>query len=250
MRQETLQRKHLDALKERLSREPPADEPIVRLCTHNHDADTENAAQLARLTGTSRKYLAATTGKAADLSQLADGVLAPFTLELKQDAEVMFVVNNPAGGYVNGMRGRVAGFRRSLPRVRLATGRTITVKPYSWALTDGGRERATMVQLPLRLGWAITIHKSQGMSLDAAAMNLRQCFAPGMGYVALSRVRSLDRVYLTGINRMALQLDPEIRKLDQRLRIASGQLEQAIFCKPRRPIQIGSASTGLWHRFR
>lgn len=82
-----------------------------------------------------------------------------------------------------------------------------------------------MTQLPLRLGWAITIHKSQGMSLDAAVIDLRKCFTPGMGYVALSRVRSLDGVYLTGINNMALQVQPEIAVFDKSLREASTRLE-------------------------
>lgn len=237
MRQGTLQRGHLDLLNERLSQQPSADAPIVWLCTHNRDAHAENARRLATLTGPSRTYVAATTGVAADLAELRQGVLAPGRLELKKGAEVMFVVNNPEGGYVNGSRGRVTGFRLNLPRVRLTTDRTVTVKPHSWTLAEHGHERARIVQLPLRLGWAITIHKSQGMSLDAAVIDLRKCFAPGMGYVALSRVRSLEQVYLIGINGKALQLAPEIRMLDRELRAASARLDSmARHVKRRRSI--------------
>jgi ATP-dependent exoDNAse (exonuclease V) alpha subunit len=226
MRAGSFRRSHIDAVLERLGQEPPAGAPVVRLCTHNRDADAENLRQLGALQGESRTYYAAKTGPKFKLAQLTQGVLAPSALELKAGAEVMFVVNNPAMGYVNGTRGQVTGFRGNLPVVRLTTGRTITVEPFSWVLVEDGRERAEVVQLPLRLGWAITVHKSQGMSLDAAVIDLRKSFTPGMGYVALSRVRSLDGIYLTGINKMALQLNPEVLTLDQKLRHASAALEQ------------------------
>lgn len=76
-------------------------------------------------------------------------------------------------------------------------------------------------QLPLRLAWAVTIHKSQGLSLDAAEIDLRRAFLPGMGYVALSRIRHLDGLYLLGLNGMALQMNPELVAFDRRLREAS-----------------------------
>jgi ATP-dependent DNA helicase PIF1 len=226
MRGQTIRQSHIDALQSRIGDEPSADTPLLQLCTHNRHADEVNQRHLAVLTGKSRTYGTVTRGQSSDVGQLAQGVLAPETLELKADAEVMFVVNNPGAGYANGTRGRVVGFRRDLPRVRLTTGKTITVEPHRWVLTEDGRERAQIMQLPLRLGWAITIHKSQGMSLDAAVIDLRQCFTPGMGYVGLSRVRSLDGVYLTGINRMALQMHPDIVAVDQALREASARLER------------------------
>jgi ATP-dependent DNA helicase PIF1 len=78
--------------------------------------------------------------------------------------------------------------------------------------------------LPLRLAWAITIHKSQGMSLDSAEIDLSKTFTPGMGYVALSRVRSLDGLYLNGINAMAVRLHPAIYDLDRALKTLSAEL--------------------------
>jgi hypothetical protein len=75
----------------------------------------------------------------------------------------------------------------------------------------------------LRLAWAITVHKSQGMTLDAARVDLRKAFVEGMGYVALSRVRRLDTLSLTGINNMALKISPEALQIDESLRRKSAQ---------------------------
>ena len=151
-------------------------------------------------------------------------VLAPETLELKIGAEVMFVANNFPAGFVNGTRGRVVDFVDGLPLVELPNHREIKVERHSWKLEEDGKTRAEVAQLPLRLAWAITIHKSQGMSLDAAEIDLSRSFTPGMGYVALSRVRSMDGVYLTGVNQMALTMHPLIFEFDGDLRTASESL--------------------------
>lgn len=76
-------------------------------------------------------------------------------------------------------------------------------------------ELAKIYQIPLRLAWAITIHKSQGMSLDAAEIDLSKSFVPGMGYVALSRVHSLSGMKLVGLNEMSLQVNPEVLEMDK-----------------------------------
>ncbi len=86
------------------------------------------------------------------------------------------------------------------------------MNPASWQMMDGETVLAEVAQVPLRCAWAITIHKSQGMTLDSAVMDLKRTFAPGMGYVALSRVERLDGLYLTGVNeRMFLMSDDAIR---------------------------------------
>ena len=71
------------------------------------------------------------------------------------------------------------------------------------------------------MAWAITVHKSQGMTLDVAKIDLRKAFVEGMGYVALSRVRDLDNLYLYGINRRALEVSPDALAIDEVLRRAS-----------------------------
>jgi len=83
-------------------------------------------------------------------------------------------------------------------------------------------------QLPLRLAWAITIHKSQGMSMDAAEIDLSKAFVPGQGYVALSRLRTLDGLLLRGINDMAFSVHPEVESLDEHLLRESLKWEKVI----------------------
>lgn len=92
------------------------------------------------------------------------------------------------------------------------------MKPDTWELRDGDKKRASLSQIPLRLAWAITVHKSQGMTLDAARIDLRKAFVEGMGYVALSRVRTLEGLSLIGINQMALKISPEAAEIDRVLR--------------------------------
>ena len=91
----------------------------------------------------------------------------------------------------------------------------------SWDLAENDAKVASVTQLPLRLAYAITIHKAQGMTLDKAKINLAKAFTPGMGYVALSRVRRLEDLYLMGINQMALTVSEEARQLDEDLKYQS-----------------------------
>lgn len=226
MRQGDLQDFHHELLRERLGIEPNEHQPVTKLYAHNIDIDTINQKHLYEIAGKGYRYEMQSKDRGPKVEQIRRSVLAPEVLELKSGAEVMFVANNPGAGYVNGSRGQVVGFEGQQPVVQLTGGRRkIIVEEHSWKLEEDGKVRAEVSQLPLRLAWAITIHKSQGMSLDAAEIDLSKTFTPGMGYVALSRVRSLDGLYLRGINTMALRLHPEIHGLDSRLRQASAELE-------------------------
>lgn len=225
MRKGTVDEFHEEMLRERMQVEPDEDEAITRLYTHNVDVETINQRHLLALDQETETFTMDSKGAAPKVEQLIKSVLAPETLELKKGAEVMFVANNFALGFVNGSRGRVVGFKDGLPMVELTTnGRIVRVEPHAWALEEDGKKRAEVSQLPLRLAWAITIHKSQGMSLDAAEIDLSRSFTPGMGYVALSRVRSIEGVYLKGINNLALAMHPQIFAYDVQLREASDHL--------------------------
>lgn len=224
MRNNDLGDEHRLIVGERMGKKPPADMVLTRLYAHNVDVEGINKQHLNALMTKSKTYKMGTKGAKARLEALTKSVLAPELLELKIGAEVMFVANNFAEGFVNGSRGVVVGFSSEKPIVELLNGKTIYVEPHSWSVNEDGKIKAEVSQLPLRLAWAITIHKSQGMSLDAAEVDLSKAFTPGMGYVALSRVRSLDGLYLQGVNRVAFTMHPQIFSFDETLRRASSVL--------------------------
>ena len=224
MRRGDINELHESALQERLREQRPGDLVVTRLYSHNMDVDSINQRHLKDIDETGHLYRMQSAGQAPKIESLKKSVLAPEELILKIGAEVMFVANNFALGFVNGTRGRVLDFADGLPVVELPNGREIKVERHSWKLDEDGKSKAEVAQLPLRLAWAITIHKSQGMSLDAAEIDLSRSFTPGMGYVALSRVRSMDGVYLNGINQMALSMHPLIFEFDRELRDSSESL--------------------------
>lgn len=212
-----IRRRHAEIL---LSRVNAAHTDVTELHTVNVDVDRINQQKLEALPGDEQVYVALTTGKEHYVESLKRSCIAPERLVLKQDALVMAIKNSPERKYVNGSIGTVKTFEAvtNYPVVEFLNGRTVTMKPDAWELRDGDKKRASMSQVPLRLAWAITVHKSQGMTLDAARIDLRKAFVEGMGYVALSRVRSLDGLSLVGINQMALKISDEALKIDATLR--------------------------------
>lgn len=93
---------------------------------------------------------------------------------------------------MNGSIGHVKGFDEGMPIVELLDGTVVVCETASWSIEENGKTKGSIEQIPIRLAWAITVHKSQGMTLDSAVINLADAFVPGQGYVALSRVRSLE----------------------------------------------------------
>lgn len=217
-----VRRRHVEALLARTGIEPP-DGDITELHTVNVDVDDINIQKLAELPGEERSYQQTTTGSKIYVENLERSVLAPENLVIKLGALVMAVKNSPQKLYANGSIGTVVDFEplTEYPVVEFRDGHRVTMVPDVWELRDGERKRASISQVPLRLAWAITVHKSQGMTLDAAKIDLRKAFVEGMGYVALSRVRDLDNLYLYGINRRALEVSPDALAIDEVLRQAS-----------------------------
>lgn len=220
MRTNDLRRRHAEALLARADFEPPAETKLTELHTTNVNVDRINEQRLAELGGDELTYQQHTTGSANYVENLQRSVLAPPALVLKEGALVMAVKNDQSRRYANGSIGTVVDFEpgTDYPVVEFLNGKTVTMMPDTWELRDGDKKRASISQVPLRLAWAITVHKSQGMTLDAARIDLRKAFVPGMGYVALSRVKNLDNLYLTGINRMALAMSEEAHTIDEMLR--------------------------------
>lgn len=205
----------------------PKDAP--KLYTHNIDVDRINDEVLAKLPDEPSVFPMSAQGPEALVAALKKGCLSPEMLYLKVGAAVMFTKNNPKEGFVNGTIGVIEGFSKTsgYPIVKARSGRQIAVEPMDWAVEENGTIRAQITQLPLRLAWAITVHKSQGMTLDQAVVDLSGVFEFGQGYVALSRVRRLSDLYILGWNERAFRVHPDIVAIDEVFRQASGKAEAA-----------------------
>ncbi|MBT4350017.1 AAA family ATPase [bacterium] len=195
----------------------------TKLYTHNIDVDRINDQELLKIKNPIEVYTMSSRGKKPLVETLIKNCLAPETLSLKKGATVMFVKNNFELGYVNGTLGTIIGFNdgENHPIIETYSGKIITASPERWIIEEDDKTLAEINQIPLRLAWAITIHKSQGMTLDAAEIDLSKSFVPGMGYVALSRVRSLAGLRLLGLNDIALISDEQVIEIDKTLKVQS-----------------------------
>lgn len=212
----------LEPLRKRYKRAIAGAETPTKLYTHNFDVDLINNKELEKLSEKAKTYSMSSNGNPKLAEILKKSCLAPEKLKLKKGTVAMFVKNNFKKGYVNGTLGKVIDFDyENMPIVKTLQGKKITASPESWRIEEEGKIKAEIRQIPLRLAWAITVHKSQGITLDAAEIDLSKSFVEGMGYVALSRVRSLDGLRLMGLNKLALKVNQEILKLDKWLIKAS-----------------------------
>lgn len=209
--------KHLEETMQRKSKD---EHLLTRLYTHNLDVDRLNSEYLKRLKVEPKLFKAEIKGNETLRSILSKSVLTDEELELRIGARVMFIKNNYEKGYMNGSTGDVMRFNEDgLPIVKLKNGKDILVEQEEWSIQDDhGKSLASFKQIPLRLAWAITIHKSQGMTLDEAIVDLGKTFERGQGYVALSRLRDMESLYLEGFNSLALELDALALKADRRFR--------------------------------
>lgn len=220
----------VDSLQDKINEKE--DHECIKLFTHNADVDAMNAQKLAENTHPENNFEAKTEGRGALIESLRQSVLATPELALKKDALVMFVRNNPERGYFNGTIGVIEKFdtEDGYPVVRTNDGRTIIAKPEEWTITDEKENvLASYKQVPLRLAWAITVHKSQGMTLDEAEIDLSKTFEPGQGYVALSRLRNWHGLHLLGFNNVALAVDGLAFKADVRFAELSEGNEDWLF---------------------
>lgn len=223
LREGDIRRSHAESLLARVDIEAPDSSELTELHTVNVDVDKLNSTRLQELEGDELEYHQSTTGSQNYVDNLQRSVLAPSILVLRRGALVMAVKNDPSRRYANGSIGKVIDFEpgTEYPVIEFRNGKTVTMMPDTWELRDGDKKRASISQIPLRLAWAITVHKSQGMTLDAARIDLRKAFVEGMGYVALSRVKNLSNMYLTGINQMALRVSEDAKNIDGSLQSMS-----------------------------
>jgi predicted ATPase len=207
---------------------PSKEDTYITLTTHNYKADSINAEELAKLKGSSRKFRAKITGDYPERNYPTE-----LELEFKVGAKVMFLKNDKETPrrYFNGKIGEITHFEDDRIVVKCKGEDSIFVVPEIWEnilYTTNPETRqitesvlGTFEQYPLRLAWAITIHKSQGLTFEKAIIDAGHAFSPGQVYVALSRCRSLDGlVLLSRINRNSLSVDENIiRHTEQKLPI-------------------------------
>lgn len=218
---------HYDTLREISEKKPK--KSTLKLYTHNENVDKINEKFFDELDGDEHYYEMVTKGKKNLVDSLKSNCLAPETLRLKIGTKVMCIKNAQDKSYVNGSLGVITAIADDgFPVVSLNSGRKITVRGDSWKIEEDGKVKAEISQLPLRYAWAITVHKSQGMTLDEAEMDLSRTFVRGQGYVALSRLTTLDGLYLTGFNNEALMVSEEVREADELFHKKSSQASDAL----------------------
>jgi ATP-dependent exoDNAse (exonuclease V) alpha subunit len=227
IREGSVEEDHYDSLLSRKVEGSSLD--ILKLYTHNENVDAINDQAFALLTTEIREYVMATKGKAQLVASLKNNCLAPEVLKLRVGAKVICIKNAQDRSYVNGSMGEVTSFSKDgSPVVTLKNGRQITLTQDTWKIEEDGKVKAEIAQIPLRLAWAITIHKSQGMTLDEAEIDLSRTFAYGQGYVALSRLTSLQGLHLRGFNGQAFMMSDSVREVDQVFKQKSDQAVEAL----------------------
>ena len=198
-------------------------EGVITLTTHNRTADELNQQALARLPGASHRFEAKVDG---EFPESMYPVLSE--LELKEGAQIMFIRNDAEKAYFNGKLARVTGIAGGSISVEMIDdGRPYTLKKEIWenkryvvdAVTKDQKEEilGTYEQYPVKLAWAITVHKSQGLTFDKAIIDVGKAFAPGQVYVALSRLRSLGGLILrTRIDPSVVATDRDVMAFSER----------------------------------
>ena len=220
-----------DILNSRLHKDLEIDFTPTKLYTHNIDVDRINNDELRKINNTPHSFNYKSEGTAKNIEKIFKSSLVLEQMALKKDAVVMFIKNNPELGYVNGTTGVVVDFDKKthLPIVKTSYGSLVKVKLEDWSMeNESGNIVAKVSQIPLKLAWAITIHKSQGMTLDSAEIDLSKTFEVGQGYVALSRIKNIDGLRLMGLNDLALKVDPLILHIDDRIKAASKKASDEI----------------------
>lgn len=190
----------------------------MRLFPYRRDVATENATRLAALPGPYRESIAELSGSPGWGEALKREAPADEVLLLKEGAQVMMLVNDPEGCYVNGSMGIVRSIEPGLVTVDLANGNVVVVEKHTWEKNEqvlDGDELVThrlagLAQYPLKLAWASTIHKCQGLTLDAIETDISGCFTHGQAYVALSRVKALEGLVLRGWSEDVIRAAPEV----------------------------------------
>ncbi|KAG8465655.1 hypothetical protein KFE25_002962 [Diacronema lutheri] len=186
----------------------------TKLYTHRADCDEVNQRELDALDAPAvvlRAFDSGDGARGASPTALLDGCAARPQLVLKEGAQVLLLRSlAQAEGLTNGSRGVVVRFERGLPAVRFASGAERVVERQPFLVVQDGRCVAVRSQVPLALGWALSIHRSQGLSLDLLEVSVDRAFECGQAYVALSRARSLRGLHVRSFDPTAVRAHPDV----------------------------------------
>jgi ATP-dependent exoDNAse (exonuclease V) alpha subunit len=198
----------------------PGDDDFEGSVLHARKADVDrvNLQKLALLEGEARAFETEYTGE----GRLRDAIMAhapvPETLELKKGAFVMIRQNDPQGRWVNGSLGHIRSMDAEQLEIRLLGGNTALLEKTRFSMLDAeGNETASAKNFPVNLAYAVTIHKSQGATLDRIIVSLSRLWEPGQAYVAISRVRSSEGLMITGWDAGSIFADPQVREFHRRI---------------------------------
>merc|ERR1719427_162075 len=182
----------------------------TKLCTHRKNVEETNKNCLEKLIGDPRTFTYKDENQyySSFINQLLPDTVS---VTLKVGAQVMLTKNiNPAIGLVNGTRGVITALGKNFPVVKFIGGHEQTIGLERWSVKVTPDLTVIRRQIPLKLGWAVSIHKSQGMTIDFVEMNLEQVFEQGQAYVALSRVRSLDGLRVERFSSSCIRVNPDV----------------------------------------
>lgn len=197
----------------------------TRLCSHVKEANDINETQLYNLEGITKVYTAQDSDES--MSHILDQQLpVPGKLTLKIGAQVMLLKNiNITNGLVNGARGVVIKFDDDIPVVKFLTGEIYTAKNEKWTIKNASGSIIYRKQIPLKLAWAFSIHKSQGLTLDCVEMSLAKVFDAGQAYVALSRAQSLESLRVLDFSSQQVWANSSVLQFYQNFRKKIADIE-------------------------
>ncbi len=228
LRSNNIDQEAIEHLKDRFHKDLDSVVEPTRLYTHNIDVDRINDLELSKINAPEKTFYMSTKWKWALVQALQKWILAVEELILKVGASVMFIKNSTDWSYMNWTLWKIIWFdeEKGYPLVKIWSGKIIKTGLETRTIDDGDKIEARATQLPIKLAWAITVHKSQWMSLDAAEIDLSKVFEYGQSYVALSRVKSLDWLRLIWLNEDKLEVHPDVLWADNIFRGISDECDR------------------------
>lgn len=233
IRDNKIEDKHYNLL-ENLKKNTNNIEKSVRLYPHNINVSIENNKEMRKTPGTNKIIQPFSAGVNFAIDRIKKNMPVQNPLIIRENAKIMLSVNKYKDGevlYVNGTLATIKEIKEDEIEVVLTkNNQKLCIERYKWEekeVTGAGVEKvvASVEQFPIKLAWALTIHKSQGCSIDYVSLNLSDVFDYNMGYVALSRCTSLEGIYLSGYKKKSLEIDPTIYLFDQEFKKLSKENE-------------------------